>query len=103
MKLILAAVAITLPASLISPSPGSAQGFSIAPGGVRVETQRERDWDGPGRRDYGPGSGTGGGRDFGPGSGTGRGRCRVAEVRVCRGGAGDGGGPRCRIERRESC
>ncbi len=52
---------------------------------------------------YGPGSGTGGGRDFGPGSGTGRGRCRVVNVRVCRGGAGDGGGPRCRIERQERC
>src|SRR5215207_3895260 len=48
--------------------------------------------------DYGPGSGTGRGRDFGPGSGTGMGRCRPVRVQVCRGGAGDGRGPRCRIE-----
>ena len=54
-------------------------------------------------RDFGPGSGTGMGRDFGPGSGTRRGRCRIEEVRVCRGGAGDGRGPRCRIVRRERC
>ncbi len=52
---------------------------------------------------FGPGSGTGGGRDFGPGSGTGRGRCRVVNVRVCRGGAGDGGGPRCRVVRQQRC
>ena len=56
-----------------------------------------------GGRDFGPGSGTGMGRDFGPGSGTRRGRCRIEEVRVCRGGAGDGRGPRCRIDRRERC
>jgi len=54
-------------------------------------------------RDLGRGSGTGPGRYFGPGSGTGRGRCRVVDVRVCRGGAGDGRGPRCRIERQERC
>ena len=56
-----------------------------------------------GGRDFGPGSGTGMGRDFGPGSGTRRGRCRIEEVRICRGGAGDGRGPRCRVERRERC
>ncbi len=52
MRSFLAAVAITFLASLLSPSTGSAQGISIGPGGVRVETRRERDWDRRGRRGY---------------------------------------------------
>ena len=52
---------------------------------------------------YGPGSGTGMGRAFGPGSGTGMGRCRPVRVRVCRGGFGDGLGPRCYITRQIRC
>ena len=52
---------------------------------------------------YGPGSGTGMGRYFGPGSGTGMGRCRRERVRICRGGFGDGRGPRCWIEERVRC
>lgn len=57
---------------------------------------------------YGPGSGTGMGRHSGPGycgpgSGTGMGRCRPVRVRVCRGGFGDGRGPRCYFERRMRC
>ena len=52
---------------------------------------------------YGPGSGTGTGRYFGPGSGTGMGRCRPVRVRVCRGGFGDGRGPRCYITRQVRC
>ncbi len=51
----------------------------------------------------GPGSGTGMGRNFGPGSGTGMGRCRPVRVEVCRGGAGDGRGPRCRIREELRC
>ena len=60
---------------------------------------------GMGRDVYvGPGSGTGLGRGgFGPGSGTGTGRCRTVRVRECRGGAGDGLGPRCRIIREVRC
>ena len=52
---------------------------------------------------YGPGSGTGMGRAFGPGSGTGMGRCRPVRVQVCRGGFGDGRGPRCYITRQIRC
>ena len=52
---------------------------------------------------YGPGSGTGMGRYFGPGSGTGMGRCRPVHVEVCRGGFGDGRGPRCWIEQQVRC
>ena len=52
---------------------------------------------------YGPGSGTGMGRAFGPGSGTGMGRCRPVRVRVCRGGFGDGRGPRCYITQQIRC
>jgi len=52
---------------------------------------------------YGPGSGTGMGRYFGPGSGTGMGRCRPVYVRVCRGGFGDGLGPRCYLARQLRC
>lgn len=69
-----------------------------------VSAQGYDDYDGSrGSRRFGPGSGTGTGRDFGPGSGTGMGRCRPVRVKVCSGGAGDGRGPRCRIERQLRC
>ena len=63
---------------------------------------------GAGGRDpgFGPGSGTGTGRagpSFGPGSGTGTGRCQMVRVRVCRGGSGDGMGPRCRFVQQQRC
>jgi hypothetical protein len=55
---------------------------------------------------FGPGSGTGTGGarpSFGPGSGTGTGRCQMVRVRVCRGGSGDGRGPRCRFVQQQRC
>lgn len=54
-------------------------------------------------RPLGPSSRAGSEEYFGPGSGTGVGRCRRVEVEVCRGGAGDGRGPRCRIEEKMRC
>lgn len=97
-----AALIIAASATLWSSSSGAGV-LSLGPG-VDAEVQLQNVVP---AQYYGPGSGTGTGRDgpgyYGPGSGTGIGRCRPVRVRVCRGGFGDGRGPRCYFERRMRC
>ena len=99
------AALILVTATVFLSESSYANALGVGPGGALASAKHR---DVVPTQYYGPGSGTGMGRYFGPGyygpgSGTGMGRCRPVHVEVCRGGFGDGRGPRCWIERQMRC